>query len=722
MAESFEEVMNRYLAESAQLRSDSDRLRRIRDYTVSQLDSGQPVSRLATQMATPQQQLDSLIKAYEDLKQAYLQSQSVGEKQRIQYQLKSVADKIQQASPDREIGGYPQSRAPLARFKAPELEIEPFVPSGPYRGGPNAEEIQLTEDDEFVPERNTQSAGDVKAAGSEVKTDFSMVTPGASPIKFAQPESVSSPDLDTSPTRDLAGSVSEQSSRKAGVSQSDLFDLSEIPEGALAALGGKDNLQAAFQIAKMLQPEQKPIDPALLAFQFFTNMAAEASKPGATALGAASTASLSPAQYLMEDYQRKRKAEQELPARALQIATMIKPPAGTGVGINYVKGEPVIGEDGKVKRSAEGAPIYKYIKQDKAGTNLGTVEMPDLSSAAALKPVTLYKQDDRQGITVIPGTQEYENAKKEGYLYVDRPDKPSQDIKTVGSGTLAKYMTREDAVEFVKGQGMSETHPNFAENVDMLTAPNEELVGKTITDGGVFLEIVPLAKAGEVINLQLTPSKTAAAPFFTTYVEKRLPLVAKAVDTYNTTAREVIPRVNEAMALLKSGKVQTGRLQQAMLPFKQVFNQSFGINDPEIMGLETLQATSNFLAPKMRPVGSGSTSDMEFRAYQQAALYIGNTPEANYISLYAFKKMAENGVRLNQLEQELLTSGEVASMKQVNQQLNEFDPGIFEKYTGDMDDQEAVQDWYDNLPDGSVFINNGLFDTPDIYIIKGWGQ
>jgi hypothetical protein len=158
------------------------------------------------------------------------------------------------------------------------------------------------------------------------------------------------------------------------------------------------------------------------------------------------------------------------------------------------------------------------------------------------------------------------------------------------------------------------------------------------------------------------------------------------------------------------------------LPFKQVFNQAFGINDPEVMGLETLQATSNFLAPKMRPVGSGSTSDMEFRAYQQAALYLGNTPEANYISLYAFKKMAENGVRLNQLEQELLTSGEYSSMRDVNKQLNDFDSGIFAKYTGDPNSEEDVTAWWNSLPDGAVAINNGLFASDSPYLIKGWGS
>jgi len=471
----------------------------------------------------------------------------------------------------------------------------------------------------------------------------------------------------------------EEPRQDFGVSGTRFEDLSE---GALAALGGASNLGYAVEIAKALQPEYKGIDPALLAFQFFTNMAAEASKPGATALGAASTASLEPAKYLMEDYKRKRDAEDAIVSNALKVAEFIKPEKGTGVGQNFKKIGPVTNEDGTLVRNSEGAVMFRYQVSDNAGNPIGVVDQPD------------------------PGTIE----------------KPDRTIKTVGSGTLAKYMTKEDAINFVKGQGMSESNPNFQRNVDMLTAPSDEMVGKTITDGGVFLEIVPLAKGGEVINLQLTPSKTAAKPGFTTWREDRTPLLAKAADVYNTTATEVLPRVDEALMLLKSGKVQTGRLQQALLPLKQTFNQLFGIEDPEIMALESLQATSNYLAPKMRPTGSGSTSDMEFKAYQQAALYIGNTPEANYISLYAFKKMAQNGIRLNQLERQMLSSDKYNDVEIIDKKLMDIDPGIFEKYRGDPNDQKAIQKWYDSLPDGAVIINNDIFDTDDIYIIKGWGE
>ena len=548
-------------------------------------------------------------------------------------------------------------------------------------------------------------------------------------------------------------------------------NILNLPQGALKALGGQDNFQNAMQLAQALQPAPKPIDPALLSFLYFSQMASEASKPGATALGAASTAALTPAQYLMKDYERQRDREEKLPATALQIAQLIKPAKGTGVNLQWKKQNPVTNEDGSVKMDPNtGAAVYNWAQVDGAGNVVQTQAFPDPTSAG--KPVTMYNQAG-ESVLVIPGTQEYKTRTSDageggGFFLTSKPTTPSkpstyvvtsdeglnvggvihekgsevllnndqantfstliaeppktETYKTTGVGTLAKYMTAEDAKKFVLGLDLPETSPNFQTIVDRLTAKNDSQVGLPIADAGVYLEVVPFMKGDEVINLMLTPSKTAATPFFTTYVNKRLPIIAKNQEDYNTTAREVLPRVDEALALLRTGKVETGKLAQITMPLKQVFNQTFGIKDANIIGLETLQATSNFLAPKMRPKGSGSTSDMEFKAYQQAALYLGNTPEANYISLYAFKKMAENGIAMNRLEHEMLTSGEYFDQKQVNKELDNFDKGIFEKFTGDPEDEAAVLEWYNSLDDGAVVINNGIFDSNSPYIIKGWGS
>ena len=448
-----------------------------------------------------------------------------------------------------------------------------------------------------------------------------------------------------------------------------LFGAAQTPVSGVApanigALGF--DLKSAVALAKELIPKPEPFDPDLAAFLFFTKMGEAASKPGATALGAAATGAQEPVKYLMEKRKNDRAAQAAALPLAVQLSTLV---------------------------NKQGAAASKsYTNKNTGGVEHYTSrEFNALPSRSHLVPYA-------------------------------KP--PRSIVKTVGSGTLAKYLENEaKAKEFVKGMGLLESAPNFASTVAKFIAPSESMVGQTMTDSGVFLEVVPLARDGEVINLQLTPSKTAAAPRFQLWVEKRLPLIAKATDTYSTTAREVIPRVEEAMALLRTGTVDTGGLAEKLLPFKQVFNQAFGIKDSGVMAQETLQATSNYLAPKMRAVGSGSTSDMEFKAYQRSILSLGNTPKANYISLYAFKKMAENGVSLNQKEMELLTSDRINSASAVNKELNKIDKGIFEKYTGSRDDPEEFNKWYDNLEEGAVIINNNLFSNDSSpYVIKGWGQ
>jgi len=125
----------------------------------------------------------------------------------------------------------------------------------------------------------------------------------------------------------------------------------------------------------------------------------------------------------------------------------------------------------------------------------------------------------------------------------------------------------------------------------------------------------------------------------------------------------------------------------------------------------------------MRPVRSGSTSDMEFRAYQRSVLALSNTPQANYISLYAFKKMTENSIRNNRLEKELLADEKINDIATINEAIYGQDTGIFEKLPPEINrnDDAAVQAWWDSLPDGAVIDNSyRIIDMDDPYVIKGF--
>jgi len=249
------------------------------------------------------------------------------------------------------------------------------------------------------------------------------------------------------------------------------------------------------------------------------------------------------------------------------------------------------------------------------------------------------------------------------------------------------------------------------------------MIGKPVVVADSFQMLAPVASGSQIIDFNFTPI-TGQKPPNVEYRQKRLPILAKNQD-YVAKSYETLPTVEQAMDLLLTGEVETGGLAELTLPIKNLFGQLFGVDNPEVQNLQMIQSISNVLAPKMRPVGSGSTSDMEFKAYQRSIADIGNVPKANYISLYTFKRRMENSREANQRELEILTSG--GTVKDVAEAIKKIDPGIYEKYTGDETDQEQVIEWYNSLPKGAVVYNrlpNGgkILDDEPIFHIVGWGE
>ena len=392
-----------------------------------------------------------------------------------------------------------------------------------------------------------------------------------------------------------------------------------------------NNPDQVRQLGKALMPAKKSMgdyltekDKWLVAFKFFTDMAAQSSKPGATALGAAGAAG----------------------SGAVDFATGIA----------------------KSKR-----------EEDLAATQLGAGLIGKLSKTATFKQYP--------------------------------------------TGETATYKTGAEAEKYLEQKGLSRNSPVFASTVAKLTAPSPSMVGRPIVIADSFQQLAPMVKGNEIIGFNFTPV-TGVKPGNVVYREKRIPIIAKNNDIVAKTF-ETLPTVKQAMDLLLTGQVDTGGLAEITLPIKNVFGQLFGMDMPEVQELQMIQSISNVLAPKMRPVGSGSTSDMEFKAFQRAIADIGNTPEANYISLYTFMRRAENSKVANQKELEILSAG--GSAKDVNEAIKQIDPGIYETYKGSMDNVDEFNAWSSSLPRGAVIYNRApdgkkLFDDDDrIFIIKGFG-
>ena len=297
--------------------------------------------------------------------------------------------------------------------------------------------------------------------------------------------------------------------------------------------------------------------------------------------------------------------------------------------------------------------------------------------------------------------------------------------KVPAGGLTATWRTPENARQVIKGLGLSEDNPNFDSAVSQIIAPSDDMVGKPIIVGGAYAELTPLVQGDDVFNVMLAASKAAGSPLMKTYSEKRIEALAKDQNKQIQVQQEVLPSIESAMDLIRTDpNVETGQLTPYVLPIRNAMTQIFNINDPYVTSLNRLDSVSNYMAPKMRTPGSGSTSNLEFNAYKQAILSMQNTAKANYISLYAFKKMSENVKRMLDKEAELLISGEYPDLGSLNAELNKNDPGLFEKPPADLDlsSDQAISSWVDSLPEGAVIVNpnRSIFDTDDSYVIKGW--
>jgi hypothetical protein len=191
------------------------------------------------------------------------------------------------------------------------------------------------------------------------------------------------------------------------------------------------------------------------------------------------------------------------------------------------------------------------------------------------------------------------------------------------------------------------------------------------------------------------------------------------------------PRIGKVLNSLLSG-VKTGVVEEFLLPFRAFAIETLGATPKELENLsaqQLIQKSAFALAPAMREKGSGSTSDMEFKAYMKAAVALSDTPKSNYISLYMLQKIKENANMLLALRKDLLYDGKTAT--EIENAVDEADPGIFKTYEGLTSNQEEEDAWVATLKRGDVVYNrdingeaifrNGDMDLGEYIVYDGQG-
>ena len=429
----------------------------------------------------------------------------------------------------------------------------------------------------------------------------------------------------------------------------------------------------AKQLGQQLYPQrvEDPKDKWLTAFQFFANMAAAASKPGATAIGSFGDAGATTVKTLLE--QRKQKRAEDLAATQMG-ATLLGSLATKGKSIRTVKGDNVtyMNED-DAKRSYPEAVYGKSFWQNFVpykiengnqvfdSSKVGEVAVNNAGQTLQIQSIYRGGQLSPAETTIVPGVK---------VASVDTGDFQDRLI----------YRDNEDAENYLIGKGYAKGTPGFDAAVERMVPKqgDEYLLGKPVIIGDTFAGISFVSKGNQIIGANISPLRGGATPRVATWAKKALEELAKN-DNYIESAFNTEQRVDQGLTILLNEKTLTGPWEAFSLPFRKVLANAFSFVSKEdrelINNQELINSLSFTLAPKMRPKGSGSTSDMEFKAYQQAIADLKNTPLANYLTLYTFKRVAANSRLASAKKSEVIESG--GGSKDVRNELEKMDKGIY---------------------------------------------
>jgi hypothetical protein len=204
------------------------------------------------------------------------------------------------------------------------------------------------------------------------------------------------------------------------------------------------------------------------------------------------------------------------------------------------------------------------------------------------------------------------------------------------------------------------------------------------------------------------------------------------IDESLVTNREMMPRLKFLDMQLSDENFQTGALQQAFLP---ILNKmaSLGLLSEEEMAtvanLQSFQAMANYLVPRMRPAGSGSTSDFEANLFLSATASLGKDTQSNRLIIKGMMAMSDYYNRKGVLLKSLMNKNNNADYDKetydqaIKDGMSKLDAMVYaeignvaDRKLGDMFKQYGTDEEIDKA------YNNGNIKLGDLFYDKSQNQ
>ena len=167
--------------------------------------------------------------------------------------------------------------------------------------------------------------------------------------------------------------------------------------------------------------------------------------------------------------------------------------------------------------------------------------------------------------------------------------------------------------------------------------------------------------------------------------------------------------------ILDDPDMSTGVLQEALIPIKQLALSLGLLSEEEAKTLDLqllLRSFTSYVTPRMRPVGSGASSDFEQALYGQANVQIGNSESSNKLIVKARASYSRMNEAYAQFADDYLRNNkDTFSLKSLEEA---FDKDLLNNRTK-LERILGTQNIFDNDDDYINAVKNGKIKVVDVF-------
>ena len=204
-----------------------------------------------------------------------------------------------------------------------------------------------------------------------------------------------------------------------------------------------------------------------------------------------------------------------------------------------------------------------------------------------------------------------------------------------------------------------------------------------------YLNFLESQKRASATQISLDQRKESA---FAQEAAKAAFATKKEVDKQIEQDRQLLSRVQIAKRLLQDG-IKTGKVEEVLMPLRELAI-GLGVADKNTIDTfgqqELFQSITNYLVPRMRVEGSGSTSDMEIDLFRSAVPNMGRTAAGNLIIAAGIENLTKYNIKRQRLMDTYITNNQ--SLLGFGEYADKELGSLYKSYSSDNEFDELVSD------------------------------